>query len=218
MPGARVCTALGSAVPWESLLFALLIVALRAVDMSLDTLRISFIIQNRRGLASVVGFVEATTFIVAAGIVFASITDPIRIVGYGAGFALGQYLGLVAAERLRLGTVTVRIFSSEGPIGVAEALREAGFPVTTFNGEGRDGPVGMVHAVVRRRELPALLRACQPWQDGCYVTVGDEPVAPAAYPGAPRPGVGSMARAQVRRVDPRRMRARAAASAERFRR
>ncbi len=203
-------------MPWESLLLALLIVALRAVDMALDTLRISFIIQNRRGLASVVGFAEATTLIIAAGIVFTNITDPIRIIGYGAGFALGQYLGLAAAERLRLGTVTVRIFSSEQPIGVAEALREAGFPATTFHGEGRDGPVGMVHAVVRRRHLQALLRACQPWQDGCYVTVGDEPVAPTAYPGAPRPGVGATARAV--RVDLRRIRARAAASGGRLRR
>ena len=179
-------------MPWESLLIALLIAGLRTVDMSLDTVRITLIVQRRRVLASVIGFCEAVTFIVAAGIVFTGIDDPFRVAGYGVGFALGQYIGLMAAGHLRLGTAAVRIFSPAGPIGLADALRGAGFAVTAFDGEGRDGPVRMIHSVVRRRDLRRFLGICEPWRDRCYVTVGDEPVVPRAYPGAPAPAARTL--------------------------
>ena len=166
----------------ESLIAAIAIASLRTVEMSFDPVRISCIVQGRRKMAAALGFGQATVFALAAGIVFTGGFDPLRILGYGAGFAAGQYLGVTVVDRLHIGTATVRVYSPRGPIGVADALRAAGFTVTAFDGEGRDGPVRVILAVIPRREIKRLLATVRPWADQCYITVGDNAVVPSSQP------------------------------------
>jgi len=161
---------------------ALSIVLLRSLDVSFQTIRTVFAVEGRRGLAAALGFLEATTFIVAAGIVFSGPLSPLRVVAFGAGFALGTLIGLTVVRALKLGTVTVRIISTLGPIGVADALRAAGYVATTFDGQGRDGPVRLIMAVVRKRQLAALMGVIRPFLDDCFVTVGEEPIEHAPHP------------------------------------
>jgi len=166
----------------EELGAALSIVLLRSLDVSFQTIRTIFAVEGRRGLAAVLGFLEATTFIVAAGIVFAGPLSPVRVVAFGAGFALGTLIGLTVVRALKLGTVTVRIISTRGPIGVADTLRSAGYVVTTFDGEGRDGPVRLIMAVIRKRQLEDMLGVIRPFTSECFITVGEHPIPHAPHP------------------------------------
>jgi len=174
LPAEHRCR--GPAVNPEGLALALGIVALRSIGVGVGTVRIAMVVQSRRGLAALVGFWESVLFVVPAAIVFSGLDDPIRMVAYSLGFALGQYLGLTATDWLRVGSTTVRIFLPAGPSGLAEALRARGFGVTVFDGEGREGTVRVVHVVLPRRRLPEFLGACVPWRERCFVTVGDSPV------------------------------------------
>ena len=171
---------------WTTAAAALAIVLLRTVDVSLMAVRITFAVDGRRGVAALIGFMEATTFAVAAALVLSSLGDPIRIVAYGIGFALGQYIGVSVATRLRHGMVTIRIFAPaavETP-SLSEALRERGFRVTVFDAQGRDGPVDVLHLVTDRRQVPRIMDVCRPFGDGCFVTVGDDPAVSAIQSGA----------------------------------
>jgi uncharacterized protein YebE (UPF0316 family) len=161
---------------------AVTIVLLRSLDVSLQTVRTVFAVEGRRNLAAVLGFLEATTFILAAGIVFSGPLSPLRVVAFGAGFSLGTVAGLSVVRALKLGTVTVRIFSTLGPIGVAEALRQAGYVVTTFDGQGHAGPVRLILAVVRKRQLEHFLGVVRPFLRDCFVTVGEHPLSHAPHP------------------------------------
>lgn len=160
----------------DSLALALGIVALRSVGVGVGTVRIAMVVQSRRGLAAFVGFWESILFVVPAAMVFSGLDDPIRMVAYSLGFAVGQYLGLTATDWLRVGNTTVRIFLPGGPSGLADALRARGLAVTVFDGDGREGTVRVIHSVLPRRRLPELLAACTPWRGRCFVTVGDSPV------------------------------------------
>ena len=152
-----------------------LIIGLRTIDVSLDAVRISFSVQGRRKLSAVVGFFEAVTFAVAAGLVFTSLMDhPPRIIAYGIGFGAGQYLGVSIVQWLSLGTVTVRFFMPSGPVGLVNKLRAEGYAVTIFDGQGIEGPVRLALVVVNRRDVPKLLSVAKPWMNKCFVTVGDE--------------------------------------------
>src|SRR5690606_37483393 len=59
---------------------------------------------------------------------------------------------------------------------LAEALREKGFGVTEYSGQGRDGTVEIVDTVVRRREIAAVLREIDRWDPTAFVTI-EEPRA-----------------------------------------
>src|SRR5690606_41413675 len=90
------------------------------------------------------------------------------------GFATGSFVGLWIEEKLAFGLATVRIISTHGGVELAEALRDRGFGVTEFSGQGRHGPVEVVYTVLRRRQIPEVLEEVDRWDPQAFVTV-EEP-------------------------------------------
>jgi uncharacterized protein YebE (UPF0316 family) len=161
----------------ESAGIALLILVLRATDVSLATLKTIFIVEGRWTLAPGLGFFEATIYVIAASLVFRDLGNPLTILGFGAGFAIGTALGIYVAQKLGLGSVTLRFIKSGDAYGMVEALRAADYRLTAISASGRDGPVTLVQMTLRKRAVPGALEAAKPWLEGCFVTVGDEPVS-----------------------------------------
>jgi uncharacterized protein YebE (UPF0316 family) len=163
----------------EAIAISLLILVLRATDVSLATLKTIFVVEGRRTLAPTLGFFEATIYVIAASLVFTDLGNPIKILGFGVGFASGTALGMYMAQRLGLGSITLRLIKPGDAQPLIHALRAASFPLTSLSGGGRDGPVTMVQMTLRKRAVPRALEVARPWLSQCFVTVGDEPVAPA---------------------------------------
>jgi len=61
-------------------------------------------------------------------------------------------------------------------VELAEALRDRGFGVTEFSGQGREGRVEFLYAVVRRRDLARVYDEVRVWDPDAFVTV-EEPRA-----------------------------------------
>lgn len=160
----------------EAVALGLVILVLRTIDVSLATLKTVFIIEGRNWLAPTLGFVEATVYVVAATIVFEDLGNPVKILGFGLGFSLGTANGMYWAQRLGLGSITLRLFKSGDAEGLISALRGAGYRLTSMEGAGRDGPVSMIQIILRKRAVTQALEVAKPWLDGTFVTVGDEPI------------------------------------------
>jgi uncharacterized protein YebE (UPF0316 family) len=160
----------------EAVGLALVILILRTIDVSLATLKTIFIIEGRNVLAPSLGFVEATIYVIAASIVFQDLGNPIKIVGFGLGFSLGTANGMYWAQRLGLGSITLRLFKSGESFDLVDALRAAGYRLTSMQGMGRDGPVTFIQINIRKRAVAEALEVARPWLSQCFVTIGDEPV------------------------------------------
>ena len=65
----------------EAWLNAGLIFILRVTDMSLDTLRVLFVMRGRKAIAWVLGFFQAAIFVVAIASVLRDLTNPLNIIG-----------------------------------------------------------------------------------------------------------------------------------------
>src|SRR5512138_1376909 len=92
---------------------ALTIFALRITDMSLDTLRMLFVVRGRKGIAWVLGFVQSIIFVLAITSVLSHLDNPLNVVGYAAGFATGNVVGMWIEERLAIGHVKLSIVSQQ---------------------------------------------------------------------------------------------------------
>src|SRR5512139_725792 len=123
----------------QALLSALLIFALRVSDMSLDTLRVLFVMRGRKGTAWVLGFFQSAIFVVAITSVLSNLDNPLNIIGYAAGFATGNVVGMVIEERLAVGHTDLRVISSRRGAAIAERLRAEGYAVTEIPARGKDG-------------------------------------------------------------------------------
>jgi uncharacterized protein YebE (UPF0316 family) len=147
---------------------------LRATDVSMATIRMLMIMRGHRYLAPLIGFIEILLWVTAIGIVVQHLQSLPHVVGYAAGFATGNFLGLLIEERLALGAATVRTVVRHGGAQLAVELREAGFGVTETLGRGRDGTVEVLYSVLPRRRVERCLAVIDERAPESFVVV-DEP-------------------------------------------
>ena len=93
----------------EVWLSAALIFGLRVLDMTLDTLRVLVMMRGRKSVAWVLGFFQALIFVVAISSVLSDLDNMLNILGYAAGFATGNVVGIYLEERLAIGHVHLSI-------------------------------------------------------------------------------------------------------------
>src|SRR3972149_2474307 len=108
----------------------LLIFGLRVTDMSLDTLRVLFVIRRQRAMAWVLGFFQSALWVVAITSVLANLDNLWNLVFYAGGFATGNVIGMAIEERLAIGHANLRIISPGRGSAVAEAIRASGDAAT----------------------------------------------------------------------------------------
>lgn len=154
----------------------LLIFGLRIVDVSMATLRMLLAMRGMKTLVPFIGAVEVLVWLFAVGNAIQHLDSPLHLLGYATGFATGTLVGMWLEERLAFGMATVRVVSRHGGVELAEALRERGFGVTEFAGQGREGRVEVLEAVLRRRHLPVVFQEVDIWDPDAFVTV-EEPRA-----------------------------------------
>jgi len=144
------------------LLAAVLIFSLRIVDVSLGTVRTISLLHGRTAIAVTLGFFEVLTWITVVSQVIAGVgKNPVLLVAYAGGFAAGNGVGIFIEKRLALGVQMLQIISQHRGDEIAEALRKAGQVVTSFTGEGRDGPVKMLLTTCPRRRIPSLIASAR---------------------------------------------------------
>jgi uncharacterized protein YebE (UPF0316 family) len=158
------------ASPWG----ALAIFCLRIVDVSCDTMRVIFAIRGKRGIAAMLGFIQALVWIFAVGAAVKHLDSILHVIGYAGGFAMGTFVGVTMERAIAYGVATIRIVSKTAGVEIAEALRDGGYGVTEFPGFGRDGAVEIVNTVVQRNRVDDVLRVIEKWDDDAFVTV-EEP-------------------------------------------
>ena len=157
----------------EIFLGALLIFCLRLIDVSMGTVRILMAVRGRRLLASLIGFVEVTIYLVAISQVVTNIGNWWNVLAYAGGFALGTVLGVTIENKLAIGLTEINSISMGKGTEIAEALREQGYGATEFLGVGQANIVDMVRTVVRRRETPSVMAVVNDIDEEAFVTVSD---------------------------------------------
>ena len=132
---------------------ALTIFAMRVSDMTLDTLRVLFVMRGRKGIAWVLGFFQSMIYIIAITTVLSQLNNPLNIIGYGAGFATGNVIGMLIEERLAIGHIHLWIISPRLGVAMAQVLRDEGYGVTEIAARGKDGMVSVLSVSVLRKDV-----------------------------------------------------------------
>lgn len=154
----------------QAWLSAGLIFSLRVGDMSLDTLRVLFVIRGQKSVAWVLGFSQALIFVTAITSVLRDLNNPLNLFGYAAGFATGNVIGMFIEERLAVGHIHLRIISSSRGTAIAEELRDAGYAVTEIPARGKDGMVTLLNCSVRRKSVPRVQHIVNSVDQDAFIT------------------------------------------------
>jgi len=154
-------------------LISLGIFLLRVIDMTFDTLRMLFVVRGRKGISWVLGFCQSVVFVIAITTVLSHLDNPLNIVGYAAGFATGNVVGMWIEERLAIGHIHLQIISPRRGVILAQKLRQAGFGVTEIPARGRDGMVSLLSCSVLRKDVAGVEKIVHATDAEAFMTSED---------------------------------------------
>jgi uncharacterized protein YebE (UPF0316 family) len=157
----------------EPILAGLFVFAMRLTDMSLDTLRMLFVMRGRKLLSGLIGAIQATVFILAVSAVLSGPLNAFTVVGYALGFGAGVIFGMIVEERLAIGYSYLRVYSPTNGKAIADALRASGHAVTEFTARGKDGMFTVVNCVVARRNAQHAREIVEKIDANAFITIDE---------------------------------------------
>ncbi|WP_162416765.1 DUF2179 domain-containing protein [Cyclobacterium roseum] len=156
---------------FDYLVMPLFIFLARVVDVSINTLRIMFVLNGKKTVAPVLGFFEALIWLIAIGQIFQNINNPLSYIAYAGGYAMGTYIGMVIEERLALGRVLVRIITPEALPELVEFMKEKEYRFTSVGAEGRFGKVILMFTVIKRERLKEFIGKLRESNEKAFYTI-----------------------------------------------
>ena len=159
---------------FDYILIPLLIFVLRICDVTLDTLRIIFISKGFKAVAPIIGFFEVLIWIIAISRIFENLNNWLCYIGYAAGFATGNFVGMVIDEKLAIGHEMIRVITKVEAVDLIEVLRAQGYGVTSLKATGMNGEVGVIFMIINRKNLKHVTEIIKQYNPNAFYTI--EPI------------------------------------------
>ncbi len=156
---------------WAWVVLPLLIFFSRILDQSIGTMRLIFVSKGFRHIGPILGFFEVIIWLLAITQVLKHLYNPMCYIAYGAGFAMGNYVGIRLEEMISIGNVLIRIIPKKDTTSLIVQLRDEGFGVTAANAEGVKGPVKIVFTIIKRKDAPKVIAIINAHNPQAFYTI-----------------------------------------------
>jgi len=152
----------------------LLIFLARIGDVSMETIRVIYISRGIKYLAPIIAFFEIVIWLLAMEVVLSDLSNIANFFAYAFGFASGTYIGLVIEERLSIGTVILRIVTTEESTDeIVSFLESEHFGVTCLDARGARGEVRMIISLVNRADVPRITSHIETTNPHAFFSIED---------------------------------------------
>ena len=158
---------------WAIIFLPLLIFFARILDVSIGTVRIILVSKGYKYLAPLLGFFEVLIWIIAIGKIMENLDRWYYYLFYAAGFATGNFIGIILEEKIALGYVGVRIVTKRSAKLLIEKMIETGYGITTIPAEGATGLVHVIFTTVKRKKLSDLIDMIKQFNPRAFYTIED---------------------------------------------
>lgn len=152
---------------------SLVIFIARIVDVSLGTLRIILVSRGLKVKAALLGFVEVLIWIIVVAQLIQHLDNWLNYVAYAGGFAIGTYLGITIENKLKIGTIIIRIITSGNADVLVARLKKAGVMHTSIDALGGQGAVKIIFTVIKRRRWNEIIEIIESFDSDVFYSVED---------------------------------------------
>lgn len=156
---------------YSFLILPLLIFLARICDVSINTIRIIYVLGGRRATATLLGFFESFIWLMAIRQIFEHLDNWMCYIAYPAGFATGIFVGMIIEERIAYGKVIVRIITRKDIDPLLSYLQQMEYRFTRVHAQGPDGDENLVFTVLPREQLEQLLKYLREVLPSAFYTV-----------------------------------------------
>jgi len=145
----------------------------RIIDVTLGTMRIIFVSKGAKLKAPIIGFFEVFIWVVVISQILVRANDLVSYLSYAAGYATGNYVGILLEQRIAYGVILCRIYTGKNGTNLVKLLKEMGHGATMIPAKGSVAEVDIVETVVERKEMKNLEKALGEFDPNLFYIVED---------------------------------------------
>lgn len=145
----------------------------RICDVTLGTLRIIFVSKGERKKAPIVGFFEVFIWVVIISQVFSHASNLLAYVAYAAGYATGNFVGIMVENKIAFGYQLMRVYTKKNGRELTLLLNQNGFGSTLIKGEGAVSEVDIIETVISRKSLKKVTKILDLFDPTAFYLVED---------------------------------------------
>ena len=158
---------------WGVIALPLMIFFARIADVSIGTIRIIFVSKGEKYLAPLLGFFEVLIWILVMAKIMQNLDRWYYYLFYAAGFATGNYIGILLEEKLAVGYAALRVITKKPADELIATLRSGNYGTTVVDADGSSGQVNIIYTILKRSELPELIELINQYNPKAFYTVED---------------------------------------------
>ncbi|WP_299577646.1 DUF2179 domain-containing protein [uncultured Sunxiuqinia sp.] len=155
------------------ILLPLLIFFARISDVTVGTLRIVMVSKGQKLIAPLLGFFEVIIWLITMSKIIQNIDNWVAYVAYGAGFATGNYVGLIIEEKLAVGIVQLQIITRKSAQNLIAKLKASGYGITHHEAQGAVEKVAVIYTIIKRNELNKVLEIMRTYNPNAFYSIED---------------------------------------------
>ena len=151
----------------------LLIFVARISDVTIGTIRIVMVAKGQKVIAPILGFFEVLIWLIAISKIIQNLDNWICYVAYGAGFATGNYIGMIIEEKLAVGIVQLQIITRAGAHHLIEKLKSQGYGITHQEAHGATEEVSVIYSIIKRTDIPPVVEIIRTYNPNAFYSIAD---------------------------------------------
>lgn len=168
----------------EIFVLCITIFCVRICDVSLDTLRMLFIIKGKKVIAASVGFVEVLIwFLIVREALNTDITSLWVAISYAGGFATGTVFGGILSDKFISGNLTVQVILSDRNDEIVTFIRKAGYAVSVIDVRGQDEerPKYMLLMEINKKRINQLKTLIKSLDEKAFIIINETKLVQNGY-------------------------------------
>jgi uncharacterized protein YebE (UPF0316 family) len=147
----------------------ILILVLQLMYVPMLALRTISMVKKLKVLTAFFGFLESIIYVFGLAIVLTGDQTLIGMLVYAFGFSLGLIVGIQVESKIAIGYVSFLVNIKDKNNQLIDALRERGYGVTVFDGEGRDGTRYRLDILTKRAQESELMKLIEYFEPYAFV-------------------------------------------------
>lgn len=169
------------------LVLPLLIFLARISDVTIGTLRIVMVAKGQKLIAPLLGFFEVIIWLVAMSKIIQNIDNWVAYIAYGAGFATGNYIGLIIEEKLAVGVVQLQIITRANADNLLSSLKEKGYGITYHEAYGTKEKVAVIYSIIKRSDIKHVIEIICTYNPNAFYSIEDVKFVSKGIQSSPTP-------------------------------
>jgi uncharacterized protein YebE (UPF0316 family) len=151
----------------------ILIFLARIMDVSIGTVRIVMVAKGQKIIAPILGFFEVLIWLIAISQIIKHLDNWVCYAAYGAGFATGNYIGMIIEEKLAVGIVQLQIITRTDAHLLIDQLKLQGYGITHQDAHGAMEEVSIIYSIIKRNDLPKVDEIIRTFNPNAFYSIAD---------------------------------------------